>query len=299
MRRSNERGRVLVMIAGTAAVLGVAVAGVVVGQKRGAGIRPAPVAIEAAPQVSPAELAAVESSAQEQAQVIENLERELGRLRSDLQSVRTRLGSMEALVGPENTPGESVVAEGPSGKTDPEFVAVNPYAAGSAGAGLGSSTAVAGSLQPGGQAASVDPVFKAAVQVAMDELRRDEQQRREIQDADRQRERAAREVERLAQRLNLDERQKEKFTALISERDTTMRGLWRTARDGEMDRSDARTVMRGARETYETQVKELLTPQQYTELEAVRAEEGNDDGPGRRRGRGPQPAPQGQQPAPQ
>ncbi|GIW71309.1 MAG: hypothetical protein KatS3mg102_0851 [Planctomycetota bacterium] len=128
------------------------------------------------------------------------------------------------------------------------------------------------------------PEMVAAARLALEQAREEERRQREQAEAALRLERAQRMVERLSERLQLLPQQQEQLTSLLYQRDEQRRAAFRAVREGQLDPEQARAQAQQAEQAYEQALQQVLTPQQYAELEAIRAEQREE---GRRRWRGP------------
>jgi len=93
-------------------------------------------------------------------------------------------------------------------------------------------------------------------------------------------------ADRMAERLELDEDQKEKAKVIMEDLSKKMRELW-TNRDEEMTREERREQMQKMREEMEQAMEEILTPDQFDKYKEMNTGRGGMGGMfgGRRGGR--------------
>jgi hypothetical protein len=187
-------------------------------------------------------------------------------------------GAAPRAVDDRRAGGGEVAVSGPSPYASPQGAAATEAGGAAAQASSGPSPYASAS------AVDVPPAMIEAARVALTEQRERERVEREQRELVERMQRAERQVGRLVERLALNETQQQTFSTLLFERDEAQRDAWRKVRSGELDRDEARALSGQATEAYEQALQQLLSPGQYAELQAHRAE--REDGSRRRRGGG-------------
>jgi hypothetical protein len=121
----------------------------------------------------------------------------------------------------------------------------------------------------------VVPGDVAVVKQALEEIRRAEEAERRAQREERRKEQISRRVADLAPKLGLTADQQERLTAVFIDANAHRQALWQAMRESEGagDPRQMRETMRAVREEEERKVQEILSPQQYAELQKIREEE--------------------------